>query len=186
MSVTRRAVLAGILVLVGGLLWVVPKMRSSGGSGVSGAGDAANPGITSVGTSGHTSTPEPESSPATLHDLETVTGSLDPHELIGSRVDFDLKVRDINSSTSFWVGTKDNPMLVVLGRNNRSEAQRGHITSANGIQPVKPGQIARITGTIEAIPPAESRYSWGVNDSVRRELKDQKVYIRADDVIPEG
>src|SRR5207237_3417157 len=109
-----------------------------------------------VGTAGRdASVPEPEDSPATLHDLETVTGSLDPHELIGTRVDFDLKVGEINDDASFWVGTQDNPMLVVLGRDK---------ASASGIQPVKRGEMARVTGTIEAIPPAGVRYRRGVND----------------------
>lgn len=177
MRVTRWAVLAGILALMIALMYILPLERSRGSAGVTRDDVASDSGFDGVGTAGRdASVPEPEDSPATLHDLETVTGSLDPHELIGTRVDFDLKVGDINDNASFWVGTKDNPMLVVLGRDK---------ASANGIRPVKRGQMARVTGTIEAIPPAGSRYSWGVNDSVRREL-DQKVYIRADKVIPEG
>ncbi len=177
MRVTRWAVLAGMLALMVGLMYVLPLERSRGGYAMIREDVASDSGFDGVGTAGRdTSVPEPEDSPATLHDLETVTGSLDPHELIGARVDFDLKVGDINDDASFWVGTKDSPMLVVLGRDK---------ASANGVQPLKRGEMARVTGTIEAIPPAGSRYSWGVNDSVRREL-DQKVYIRADKVIPES
>jgi hypothetical protein len=177
MRVTRWAVLAGTLALIAGLIYVLPLERSGGGAGVTREDAASDSVVDGVGTAGRdASVPEPEDSPATLHDLETVTGSLDPHELIGTRVDFDLKVGDINDNASFWVGTKDNPMLVVFGRDK---------ASTHGIQPVKRGEMARVTGTIEAIPPAGSRYSWGVNDSLRREL-DQKVYIRADKVIPEG
>lgn len=164
MRVARWGVPAGIVLLILALVFI------------SRAGDAPTADVRSVGTSGHgESAPEPEDSPATLHDLETVTGSVDPHQLVGSRVDFHLQVRDINNNTSFWVGTKDNPMLVVLERANRSEAQ-----------PITRGEMARITGTIEAIPLEESRFNWGVNDSVRRALKDQQVYIRADNVVPEG
>jgi hypothetical protein len=50
--------------------------------------------------------------------------------------------------------------------------------------------MVRITGTIEGIPDAEARYSWGINDPQHHSsddlLKDQKVYIRADHVTPEG
>ena len=47
---------------------------------------------------------------------------------------------------------------------------------------------ARVTvfGTIEGVPNEEASYSWGLKDSQRRALKDQKVYIRADRVTPEG
>jgi hypothetical protein len=108
-----------------------------------------------VGTTGHAMA-EPEDSPATLHDLETATGAVDQNELIGRRVDFHVTVAGLADSTSFWVGNKDNRMLVVLG--------------PDPIQSVKAGQMARITGTIEGLP---------------KPLNDQKVYIRADNVIPE-
>lgn len=175
----------GVLALVVVLAWAGPYMRSRHGSGVS---PASNP---PVGTAGRERADEPEVSPATLHDLETVTGTVDPHELIGRRVDFHLKVADLNNYTSFWVGNKDNPMLVVLGRDNRTEKQRIQgAASSNDIKPAAPGQMVHITGTIEGIPNAEARHSWGANDPqhgvFNEQVKDQKVYIRADHVTPEG
>jgi len=116
-----------------------------------------------VGTAGHASADEPDESPSTLHDLETVTGAVDPHELIGRRVDFHVKVADINNYTSFWVGSTDNRMLVIHGA-----------PSPNEINPAAPGQLVRITGTIEDFPNAETAF------------KDEKVYIRAERVTPEG
>lgn len=116
---------------------------------------------TAVATSGH-ALAEADDSPATLHDLETATGAVDRNELIGRRVDFHVKVAGVGSGGSFWVGSKDNRMLVVSA-------------SPDGSPPVTSGQTARITGTIEGLP----------NGAVREELKDQKVYIRADNVIPE-
>jgi hypothetical protein len=110
---------------------------------------------TAVGTTGH-ATAGPEDSPATLHDLETATGAVDQNELIGRRVDFHVTVADLADSTSFWVGNKDNRMLVVLG--------------PDAVLSVKAGQMARITGAIEAL---------------QKPQNDQKVYIRADNVIPE-
>jgi len=76
---------------------------------------------------------------------------------------------------------------VVLGRDNRSNAQRDRgAPSPNDIKPAGPGQMVHITGTIEGVPNAEARYSSGLNDSQRRALRDQKVYIRADRVTPGG
>lgn len=173
----------GIIVLVTGIAWGWPDFRSRQGTGVSAVGNEM------VGTTG-TSQPtggQPEDSPATLHDLETLTGATDPHELIGTRVDFHVKVADINNYTSFWVGNKDNRMLVVLGRDNRSGGQRYRGNSSpNDIKTVAAGQTVHITGMIEGIPHAEARYSWGLNDSQRRELDDQKVYIRAQHVEPDA
>jgi len=172
----------GIVTLIVALMWAGPYIRSRHGAGVS---PVSNP---PVGTAGRDA---PDESPATLHDLETVTGTVDPHELIGRRVDFHVKVADINNYTSFWVGNKDNRMLVVLARDNRSEAQRVHgAASPNDIKPAAAGQMVHITGTIEGIPNAEARFSWGLNDpqhgALDDQLKDQKVYIRAEHVTPEG
>ena len=167
----RWATFIGIFVVIAALTWAASYQRSRHGTGVS---PAINP---PVGTAGREAPNEPEASPATLHDLETVTGSVDSHELIGQRVDFHVEVADINNYTSFWVSNKDNRILVV----------RLHgAPSPNDIKPAAAGQLVRITGTIESIPDAEARYSWGLNDLQRRALDDQKVYIRADHVTPEG
>lgn len=178
---SKWAVYLGVAVLVIALMVAWPHYRSRRGTTTSPMGNPP------VGTAGHESARGPEDSPATVHDLDTVLRTVDQNELIGRRVDFHVKVADVNNSTSFWVGNKDNRMLVVIARDNRSDAQRDRgAPSTNGIQAVQAGQAARITGRIEGIPPAEARYSWGINDSVRRALSDQKVYIRADTVVPEG
>ena len=150
------ATFVGVLALIVALMWVVPYHRSGPGTGVSAVG------YPPVGTAGRESADEPDESPATLHDLETVTGTVDPHELIGRRVDFHVKVADIYNYTSFWVANKDNRMLVVHAA-----------PSPNDIRHAAPGQMVRITGTIEGIP-------------FKDQLKDQTVYIRAEHVTPEG
>jgi hypothetical protein len=151
-------------------MWAASYPQSRAGTG---AGPVGNP---PVGTSGREAD-QPEESPATLHDLETLTGTVDPHELIGQTVDFHVKVADINDYASFWVGNKDNRMLVVPLHG---------VPSPNDVKPAAAGQMVHITGTIEGIPNAEARYSWGLNDSQRRALEDEKVYIRAEHVTPEG
>ena len=160
----------GVVAVIGALMWVAPYQQSRADTGVSPVSDPP------VGTAGRDAANEPEASPATLYDLETVTGAVDPHELIGGAVDFHVKVADINNDTTFWVSNKDNRILVVL-----------HGTlSPHDIKLATPGQVVHITGTIEGVPNAEARYSWGLNDSQRRTLEDQKVYIRAEHVTPEG
>jgi hypothetical protein len=171
-----------IVVLIVALTWAGPYVRSRQGTAVSPRGNPP------VATNGHLSRSDPEDSPATLHDLETLTGAVDPHELIGSRVDLHVMVaEDLNDYTSFWVGNKDNRILVVLERDSRSDAQREHgAPSPNDITRAVPGQTVHITGTIQDIPFAEAISSWELNDSQRQELQDQKVYIRAEHVTPEG
>ena len=114
------SLLLGTFALVLGLMWA-----TSGGISPNGSSP--------VGTTGRESPPEPEDSPATLHDLETLTGAVDPHALVGQRVDLHVRVRDVNNDTSFWIGNKDNRILVVHHR----------------IEPFEAGQTARIVGSIE-------------------------------------
>jgi hypothetical protein len=164
------AAFIGVVAVIGALMWVASYTQSRAGAGVSPVSDPP------VGTAGRDATNGPEASPATLHDLETVTGAVDPHELIGGTVDFHVKVADINNDTTFWVSNKDNRMLVVL-----------HGTpSPNDIKATALGQMVHITGTIEGVPNAAARHSWGLNDSQQRTLEDQKIYIRAEHVTPEG
>jgi hypothetical protein len=84
-----------------------------------------------VGTAGRAEVAEPEDSPATLHDLETMTGAVDQHALVGSHVDFHARVADVADSTSFWIGSKDNRVPVIA------------------MTPVIAGQFVRITGIID-------------------------------------
>ncbi len=84
-----------------------------------------------VGTAGHSEAAESEDSPATLHYLETMTGAVDQHSLVGSHVDFHARVADVTDATSFWIGHKDNRVPVTA------------------TTPVTVGQFVRITGMIE-------------------------------------
>src|SRR5262245_22920989 len=170
------AMLISIVVMIGAVTWVIVARILETPYQRSGPGTGASHGNPPVGTAGRDAANDPQASPATLHDLQTVTGTVDPHELIGRTVDFHAKVAEINNDTSFWVSNKDNRMLVVyLGA-----------PSPQDIKPVAPGQTVHITGTIEAIPNAAGRYRWGLNDWQSRAVEDQMVYIRAAHVSPEG
>ena len=131
------SILAGITALVLAIVWAGARVRTSTGI------DEARPGDAPIGTAGYQTPSDSEDSPATIHDLETMTGAIDPHELIGGRVDFHLKVGEVRDGTSFWVGHGDNHVLVV---------------PRNKVQPVMTGEMVRITGTIEKIPKGHQVY----------------------------
>ena len=188
--ITKWVVLAGIVALVVGLLWIGPYFRSRRGGGISVNSDYPFAAETSgIGTSGRDQHVDSlPNSDATLHDLETLLGVNDENELIGRRVDFHVRVSDMNNYGAMWIGNGSNRALVVLARDNRTNGQRDRgVASPNNIQPVKAGQMAHITGTIERVPKDdEARYSWGLADPQHQGDIDLKVYIRADSVTPEG
>ena len=109
---------AGLTALIVASLWTAPRDQTVWPE-------------TPVGTAGHVAAAEPEESPATLHDLETMAGALDPHELLGWHVDFHVRVSALRDATSFWIGKTDSRVLVV------------------SMTPVNADQIVRITGTVE-------------------------------------
>ena len=155
------------LVLLG---WLGPDFSSrhltpSAGSGARGA----------TATSGRD---QPEAtdadvSPATIHEIETITGAVDGHELIGRRVDLHLKAVGVTNEGAFWVGPHDNPVLVAPARDRRTTRR-----------PVREGEAVTIRGMIQEMPNAKERLSWGLAAPELLRLTDQKIYIRADRVIP--
>jgi hypothetical protein len=125
-------------------------------------------------------------SPAVIKEVETITGSVDGHELIGRRVDFHVPVLDRANDIAFWVGSQDNRLLVVMDRDHRDSAtrQRGAVGS-NEISPVHAGQQADIVGTIQKMPKAEEMYSWNLTTTDKKELADRPIYVSAESVTTE-
>jgi hypothetical protein len=122
-----------------------------------------------------------------IRELDTITGSVDGHELIGRRVNLTAPVRDKANDNAFWVGMGDNRMLVVLRRDHRDGVQRQQSdVAAHGIAPVHAGQTAVITGSIQKLPKAEDMFSWGLTAKDKKELAERQIYIRADTVTTEG
>jgi hypothetical protein len=126
---------------------------------------------------------------AVISELETITGAVDGHELVGRRVDLRAELGEAagnaNASGRFWVGSADNAVLVVLGRDVRNEHQR--ITGESPDHPlgeIKGGQPVLITGQVERVPKAEQMYSWNLTRQEKTALADRPVYIRADSVRP--
>jgi hypothetical protein len=140
-----------------------------------------------VGTSGaHDGAAEGNESNA-VREIETITGANDGMALVGRRVDLHVDVQDIANDRAFWVGSADNRVLVVLGRDNRNGAQRQTgAPSSHGIAPVHDGQRAMISGVIRPMPRAEDMTGWALTVDEKKELAERKIYIRADTVSSEG
>jgi hypothetical protein len=88
---------------------------------------------------------------------------------------------------AFWVGPRDNRVLVVLARDNRGTRQRRHGEPAgHRITPVHGGQRAVIAGVIRQASTAEDLDSWNLTAQDKAELDERKIYIRAEAVASEG
>lgn len=147
---------------------------SRGSTGTSGDGQPLI-----VGTSG---------SPAVIQDLETITGSIDGHELVGRRVDVHVPVQKLASSVAFWAGPADNRILVALPRATHESRDRRHEERpAHRTMPVHDGEQAMVSGSVQRVPEKpEDLAGWQLTDADRREVADRNIYIRADRVTPSG
>jgi hypothetical protein len=151
-----------------------------GGVGTSGSRDDRTP----RGTEDN-SGPPAVVPPAIIQEFETVSGTVDGHELIGRRVDLHAVVHDVANDVAFWAGEGDNRVLVVMGRDNRAsdERQRGS-PSKHNIKVVQGGQPTRIQGKVQRLPRAEEMFSWRLTRGEAAELRDRRIYIRADAAVP--
>ena len=187
--------LSGIIALAAAGVWLAPKNRSDREGRGAGASVAGSPGSTPhhdragldpVGTSGTHDGAE-DAGAAVLREIETITGANDAMTLIGRRVDLHVDVQERSNDHSFWVGSADNRVLVVLGRDTRGGAARQHGSpSTHWVVPVRRGQRAAISGVVRPMPKAEEIHGWDLTEHERKDLADRKVYIRADTVASEG
>lgn len=167
MRMTRRlmwVVAAGVVTMAVLLAWLGPYF----GSYLTGPASSGIP--YAEGTAGRD---EPEVTdavpPSTIQEIETITGAVDGHELIGRRVELRLKATGVTSQGAFWVGPQDNHILVAPARDEPA-ARR----------PVQEGEAVTILGTILEMPNARQRLSWGLTAPDLVQLTDQRIYIRAD------
>jgi hypothetical protein len=139
-----------------------------------------------VGTTGNHDEAGAEDA-AVLREIETITGANDAMALVGRRVDLHVDVQARANDHAFWVGSPDNRLLVVLGRDNRNGTKRqSGVPASHGIEPVRDGQRAAISGVVRSIPIKEQRYNWNLTADDERELSERKVYIHAERVSPES
>ena len=107
--------------------------------------------------------------PSTIQEIETITGAVDGHELLGRRVELRLNATGVTSQGVFWVGPQDNHVLVAPSQDKQSATR-----------PVREGEAVTIVGTVLEMPNATQRLSWGLTAPDLLQLTDQRIYIRAD------
>jgi hypothetical protein len=187
----------GLIVVATAGLWLVPQDRNDRekreGGGVIAGSTASTPhhdierSPGAVGTSGTHDGAAETNGGDVITEVETITGTNDGMRLVGRRVDLHVDVQERANDHAFWVGSRDNRLLVVLRRDRRDGMQRQQGRPSNhGISPVHGGQRAAISGVIRAVPEAEQRYSWSLTRDDEQELADRKIYIDADTVSSEG
>jgi hypothetical protein len=122
-----------------------------------------------------------------IQDLKGILGTDDPRSLTGRRVEITVPVLQDQNLTTFWIGSPQDKLLVVLNRDTRDSAERQASTPPeHGIGAVHQGQHAVITGTVVAVPRAEERYNWDLTRPQTQELERRGVYIRADKITAAG
>lgn len=138
----------------------------------------------SVGTAGRDRSIAEAMIVYSIHEAETITGLVDRRPLIGQKVELHVPIASMANDQAFWVGGKDNRVLVVPTRDHRDlvERQAGLVTGNNVGRPLEGGKMATISGTIQPMPIAEQIYSWGLTTADREELASRGVYLRADTV----
>jgi hypothetical protein len=140
-----------------------------------------------VGTTGSHDDAAGAEDAAVLREIETITGANDAMALVGRRVDLHVDVQARANDHAFWIGSPDNRLLVVLARDNRNGTKRqSGVPASHGIEPVRHGQRAAISGVVRSIPIAEHRYGWDLTERDEQELHERKVYIHAETVTPQS
>jgi len=137
-----------------------------------------------IGTSG---TPSSEatttSTAAPIQDLKTLLGTDNPAALAGRRVEIEVPTLAEHNQTTFWLGSADDRLLVVLGRDTRNGSERqASKAPSHGIEPGHQGQQISISGVVQRVPSAEGRFNWDLTLAQTRALKRKGVFILADSV----
>jgi hypothetical protein len=152
---------------------------TAGSVGTSGSGGAADV------DGGHG--PSAAVQPAIIQELDTITGSVDGQQLTGRRVDLHVRVQGVPNEVAFWIGERDNRVLVVLGRDHRDgKARQVGLPPRHGISLVQRGQQATIAGSVQRLPKGEEIHNWKLTETDYADLLDRKVYVRADTVTTNG
>jgi hypothetical protein len=118
----------------------------------------------------------------TIHELETITGVNDGHLLVGRRVDLRIPVQQYLNDSAFWVGSKDNRLLVVVRPRRNARPHDGSALSAGDGRTVQAGERTTVVGSIQQIPDDEALSSWGLTDIDLAELMERRIYLRAESI----
>jgi hypothetical protein len=137
-----------------------------------------------IGTSG-TPAAAPTDAAAVQEENREVDAILRDHapaDLIGQRVEVKVPIKTDNSMVTYWVGPPDQSLLVVLHRDVRNGlARMASEPSAHAIAPVKVGDVATLSGTIQRVPHSEqTRFSWDLTAAQRKDVETRGIYLLAD------
>jgi len=155
-------VFGGIAITFFCMAWVGPRYSSIHGD------EARSPRLAPVGTAGHAPFLDTAVSEDSMRTIRMITAADDPPQLVGRRIDLDLKAPYLVDPRAFWVGSNDDRVLVVFARDVTTKP--------------KTGQPIRISGKVREIPSIEEQISWGLDAHQRQEVEQEKVYILADAV----
>ncbi len=112
--------------------------------------------------------------PGIIRDIETITGTIDGHELIGRRVDLRVPVIGPAGRIGYWVGPRDNRVLVVIDEGEKPARGRDTTGAVSAIPAA--GQIAAVTGVIRPLP-RDAAARWTVPEADRLVLDDRTIFI---------
>ena len=96
-----------------------------------------------------------------------------------------VRASQLANAATFWAGSPPQDMLVVIGRDQRSEEDRNDSRPADRALPVEVNGTVRLEGVVEPVPSDEAMFSWGLTASDRRRLARRGVYLRVDRITAE-
>jgi hypothetical protein len=185
----------GAVLLIGVVMWAGPHSGTlqERARDVTGASGRVADMPDGDGTSGVDPSAAPALGAATnpvIHELDTITGALDGHELVGQRVDLHVDLATnpsmMGNGTRFWIGPRDNRVLVVLRRDTRDDLQRTDgDPSHHGLPPLETGRRYAISGTVQRLPRAEAMASWELTQEEQEVLAQRPIYVAATQAVPE-
>jgi hypothetical protein len=109
--------------------------------------------------------------PSVIADMELLTSKAD---YVGRAVELAaIPVMTVPGPRTFWVGRIANRTLVLIDRD------------AQGAKTVKPGEVVRISGRLEAAPSPEELARAGLAADDREAVDGEKVIIRATRLAPQ-
>ena len=119
----------------------------------------------------------------TARALEQMTGATSEATLIGRHVEVEASPDQVDGPTVFWADTRHGgQVLVMLARDRRTEAQRYSSQVAPVSMEAQPGREVKVSGTIQRVPSAADRSSWGFYDPAHDDALTARVYLKADGV----
>ena len=116
--------------------------------------------------------------------LGSLGGREDLSPLIGRRVEVVADIGSRVNDVAFWTGSPPDDLLVVIGRDTRSGAERQRGEPSGDALSVPVRGVAVLRGLIEPLPHAEAMFSWRLTRRDIAVAHERGVYLRVDEVVP--